>query len=210
MLLARSEATGADRRSVALHGVDDFAVEQGAKGIVVVAREVGAKVFFGLATGEVGLKQALDSIGNVFGSGTVAQRARSAGVFADGSADAEVEGVYELAILLDLLAFKSNIGYPVLAATVGAAGNVQLDLLVEAGETVFHLADQPLRKAFGFGNGELAELGAGAGDGAAPEGRDVDLEAERVQLDHERGGFLVGHVDDQDVLHDGRAEFTAA
>ena len=51
------------------------------------------------------------------------------------------------------------------------------------------LADEPLVEALGLGDGELAELGAGAGDGAAPEGRDVDLEAERVELDDERGGL---------------------
>ena len=47
------------------------------------------------------------------------------GVFADGSADAEVEGVDHLAVLLDLLAFEADVGDPVLAAGVGAAGDVE-------------------------------------------------------------------------------------
>ena len=97
-----------------------------------------------------------------------------------------------------------------LAAGVGAAGHVELDLLVEAGETVLHLADQPLREALGLGDGELAELGAGAGDRPAPEGRDIDLETEGVELDDEGGSLLIRHVDKEDVLHDGGAELAAA
>ena len=38
--------------------------------------------------------------------------------------------------MLDLLAFEADVGDPVLAAGVGAAGDVELDLLVEAGEAV--------------------------------------------------------------------------
>jgi hypothetical protein len=105
------------------------------------------------------------------------------GVLADRSADAEVEGVDHLAVLLDLLAFEADVGDPALAAGVGAAGDVQLDLLVEAGQPLFHLADQPLRERLGLGDRQLAELGAGAGDGAAPEGRDLDLQAELVEID---------------------------
>ena len=62
---------------------------------------------------------------------------------------------------------------------------MELDLLVEAGEPVFHLADEPLGEGLGLGDGELAELGAGAGDGAAPEGGDIDLEADAVERDDE-------------------------
>ena len=74
------------------------------------------------------------------------------------------------------------------------------DLLVEAGEALFHLGDEPLVEGLGLGDGELAELGAGAGDGSAPEGGDVDVEAEGVELDDEGGGLAVGDVDDEDVL----------
>ena len=128
------------------------------------------------------------------------------GVLADGAADAEVEGVDHLAVLLDLLAFEADVGDPVLAAGVGAAGDVEADLLVEAGETLFELGDEPLVEGLGLGDGELAELGAGAGDGSAPEGGDVDVEAECVELDDEAGGLAVGHVDDEDVLADGGAQ----
>ena len=97
-----------------------------------------------------------------------------------------------------------------LAAGVGAAGDVEADLLVEAGEAVFELGDEPLVEGLGLGDGELAELGAGAGDGAAPEGGDVDVEAEGVELDDEGGGLAVGDVGDEDVLADGGAELAVA
>ena len=47
-------------------------------------------------------------------------------------------------------------------------------------------ATSHLREALGLGDGELAELGAGAGDGAAPEGGDIDLEVDGVEVGDER------------------------
>jgi hypothetical protein len=47
-------------------------------------------------------------------------------VLAHRSAEAEVVGVGELAFVLDLLAFDADVGDPVLAAAVGAAGDVSL------------------------------------------------------------------------------------
>ena len=64
---------------------------------------------------------------------------------ADSAADAEVVGVDELAVVLDLLAFDADVGDPVLAAAVGAAGDVELELLVEAGQALFELLDEPAR-----------------------------------------------------------------
>ncbi len=46
---------------------------------------------------------------------------------------------------------------------------MQFDLLIETGQASFHFFDKPAGEAFGFGNGEFAEFGAGAGNGAAPE-----------------------------------------
>ncbi len=97
-----------------------------------------------------------------------------------------------------------------LAAGVGAAGDVELDLLVEGGEAIFHLGDEPLREGLGFGDGELAELGSGAGDGAAPEGGDVDVEVDGVEFGDECVDAAVGDVGDEDVLGDGGAEVAVA
>ncbi len=52
-------------------------------------------------------------------------------MLADRSAEAEVVGVGQLALVLDLLAFDADVGDPVLAAAVGAAGDVEPELLIE-------------------------------------------------------------------------------
>ena len=70
---------------------------------------------------------------------------------------------------LDFLSFKADIGNPVLAAGVGATGDVEFEMLIERGEAVFEFLDDPTREALGFGDRELAEFGSGAGNGAAPE-----------------------------------------
>src|SRR6185437_7560273 len=199
-----------NRGRVALNRIDGLAVQLCAESLIIVARKVGAEIFTRLTIGEIGLEQALDGIRHVFCSRTVAERARGTSVLANGPTNAELEGINQLAVLLDLLAFKTDIGDPVLAAAVGAAGDVQLDLLIEARKTVFHLADHPLCKSFSFGNGKLAELGAGAGNRAAPERGDVHLEAKRIEFDDQSRSLLVGHVDDDDVLHDGGTKLAIA
>src|SRR6185437_6590551 len=181
-LLARGEATGTHGRGVALDGREPGAGELGADALVVVAGKVLAEVFAGLPVGEVGAEEFLDGFGAVFGGGAETDRTARSGIFADRAADAEVEGIDHLAVLLDLLAFEADIGDPVLAAGVGAACDVQPDLLVETGKTVFHLADEPLGETHGFGDGELAELGAGAGDGAAEERRGLDAQVHLTEL----------------------------
>jgi len=75
----------------------------GAEAFVVGAAEVGAEVFAGVACGEVGAQQALDGFGAIFGGGAEADLAGDGGVLADGSADAEVEGVDHDAVLLIFL-----------------------------------------------------------------------------------------------------------
>ena len=94
-----------------------------------------------------------------------------------GTADAEVERVDHLAVDLDLLALQADVGDPVLAAAVGAAGHVDSQLLVEARHALVHLIGKPARKAFGLCDRQLAELGAGAGHGPAPEVRGFHVQA---------------------------------
>ncbi len=195
---------------VALDGVDNSAVEVGAEGFVVGAGEPGAEVFVGVAVGEVAVEETGDGFGAVLGGGAEADLARDVGVLAYGSADAEVEGVDHLAILLNLFAFEADVCDPALAAGVGAAGDVEADLLVEGWEAFLELGDEPLVEGLGLGDGELAELGAGAGDGSAPEGGGIDVQAEGVELDDEVGGAGVRDAGDEDVLADGGAEMAVA
>ena len=59
------------------------------------------------------------------GEAAIADGTSDGGVCADGAAETEVVGVGELAVVLDLLAFDADVGDPVLAATVGAPGDVE-------------------------------------------------------------------------------------
>ena len=134
-----------------------------------MAAEPGAQVLFGLRGRQIVAQQALDGLGNQRRGAAKAHRASDGRVLADRSAQAEVVGVDQLALVLDLLAFHADVRDPVLAATIGAAGDVGAQLLVELRQALFQFVHQPAGKAFGLGDGQLAELGAGAGDGSAPE-----------------------------------------
>src|SRR6202040_3091121 len=94
------------------------------------------------------------------------------------AAYAEVVGVAHFSVLLlDFFAFDADVGDPVLAAGIGAAGDMELDVFLIAGETFFELLGEPAGVGLGFGESELTEFGAGAGDGAANEGIGFDGEA---------------------------------
>src|SRR5581483_3685469 len=96
------------------------------------------------------------------------------------AADAEVVSIEQAIVDLDLLAFDTDVGDPVLAATVGAPGHVKLQVLIEIRETFFQFFDQPTGEAFGFGDRQLAELGSAASYGSSRERRAVDLESNRI------------------------------
>ncbi len=72
---------------------------------------------------------------------------------------------------------------------LGQPVTCSLQLLVELRQALFHLVDQPARKALGLGDGQLAELGAGAGDGAAPEGRALDVQTDLLELARQFSGL---------------------
>ena len=150
----------------------------------------GAQILFGLALGEVVAQQALDGFRHQRRGAAIADRARDGSVLADRSAEAEVEGVGELALVLDLLAFDADVGDPVLAAAIGAAGDVQAELLVELRQALFEFVDEPAGEALGLSDGQLAELGAGAGDGAAPEGGALDVEADLAEFARQFAGLV--------------------
>lgn len=126
-----------DGRGISFDGFEASASQLGSECLVVGAGEVGAEIFTGGACFEVAVEEALDGVGAVLCGGTEADLASDAGVLADRTSDAEVEGVDHLAILLDFFAFKSDVCDPALSAGVGAAGDVDADLLVESGETLF-------------------------------------------------------------------------
>src|SRR5205085_5377164 len=109
---------------------------------------------------------------------------------------------------LDLFALKADVGDPVLAATIRAAGDVQLELLIEFGKSVLEFLDKPARERLRFGDSDLAELGAGAGDGAAPEGGTSYRQSSPCELRCERATLVRRNVHDEQVLHVGRAQLS--
>src|SRR5262249_31358567 len=97
-----------------------------------------------------GIKQTFDRVGDFRRGAPIANRPRNGSKLPQASADAEVVRIDHLSVGLYFLAFNADISDPVLAATVGAAGDVQFDLLFEAGEPLFQFAREPPRKALRF------------------------------------------------------------
>src|SRR6266702_3927705 len=120
LLLARRVVAGSYRWSVALNRIDDGAVELRPQAVVVRARKIRPQVFIGLPISEIRPQKPLDGIRHILCGSAEAQRTGCACIFADRPANAEIEGIHESSILLDLLALQSNVGDPVLSAGVGA------------------------------------------------------------------------------------------
>src|SRR5260370_6124972 len=106
----------------------------------------------------------LVSIGHLGGGATVSDWPGDRGELANRAADAEVVGVHHATVHFDFLAFKADVGDPMLAATVRASGDVQLQLLIETGDAIFERLDEPASEAFRFGKSELAKFRPGASD----------------------------------------------
>src|SRR5262249_16623971 len=158
-----------------------------------VPRRERAKRVAVLALAEIASQQALDRVGHLGRRCTIADGPRRVLVLAHTAADAEIVGVDHRALDLRLLPLDTQVGDPVLAAAIGTAGDVDLQVLVEARHARFELLHQPAREALGLGEGELAELGARARDGPAPERCAVDPEAGRFDLPRQLTGPLAAN-----------------
>src|SRR5215471_17761282 len=139
-------------------------------------------------------QETLDGIGHIIGGTTIADRPREARMLAHRAAQAEVIGVLGPAVSLDLLAFQADIGDAMLAATVGTAGYIELQLLIKFRQALFKFLDQPARERLGFSDGQLAELTAGAGDSATPEGRSRDMQTGSFQRQRDRRSVFARQV----------------
>src|ERR1041385_3021 len=171
-----------------------------------MARKKLPQIFAAMPFFEIAAQQALDRIGHFVRGATISDGPGKAGVLAHGAPQTEIIGVLRAAISLDLLAFQPDVGDAMLAATVGAAGNVELQLLLEPGQALFQLFHQPAREGLGFRDRQLAELAASAGHGAAPEGRSGNVKAGGFQSQRDRGSLLTQDVDDDQVLRVGGAQ----
>src|SRR5437660_2051887 len=120
---------------------------------------------------EIGAQNAFNRFRRLRSGATISDGTRKSGILAHRAAQAEIVGIHHLTVDLDLLAFQSNVGQPMLPATVGTSSNVESQFLIEGGQAVFEFFHQPACKALGFCDSQLAELGAGASHGPTPERR---------------------------------------
>jgi len=123
-------------RRVAFNGGQNLTARLGAgemcaEFVIGMAAEPGAKVLLGLPVRQVLAQQALNGIGYKRCRAAIADRASDCSMLTHRSAEAEIEGVGQFALVLDLLALDTDVGDPMLAAAIGAAGDVQTKLLVE-------------------------------------------------------------------------------
>ena len=164
--------------------------------LITRAGKVSAQVFSRPPRLQITAQQPFQRIRHLGCQATVSYRSGDLLMQADRTAYAKVVGVFQFALVLDLLAFHPNVGDPMLSAAIGAASHVQFELLVEAGQPLFELIDNPTGKALGLGDGQLAELASGAGDRASPERGTFDRQAEGLQFPGQFLRLVGGHVDD--------------
>src|SRR3954453_11983313 len=174
-----------------------------------MAAEEAPEVLTGLALGEVLREQALDGIRNVGCRAAISNRPRRGLIQAERATDAKIVSIDEAIADLNLLAFNTDVGDPVLTATVGATGHVQLQVLIESRQAIFELFYQPTRESFGLGDGEFAEFRAAAGNRATSKARATDAKPNRIEFLRQRLGVDRGNIHYEQVLHVGSAEFAA-
>src|SRR5262245_62624843 len=129
---------------------------------------------------------------------------------ADRAAHAEVVGVEDRAVDLELLALEAEVGDPVLPTAVRAADHVDPEMLLEPGQPLLERFDKAAGETLRLGERQLAELGARTGDRPAPERRRIEHEVGRLELAHEGASAARRHVGDYQVLHAGGPERTGA
>src|SRR5215469_14824404 len=93
-----------------------------------------------------------------------------------------------------------------LSATVGASGDVQLQVLLESRQAFVEFFGEPARKRLGLGDRDLAELSAGAGDDATAKWRSLDRQTGQRQSVSDARDIRLRHVDNQQILHVGRTK----
>src|ERR1041384_742047 len=123
----RSDRQGALNDHVAM------SAEKLADVVVAVPREELAKVLAAESRTLVRAQQRLDCVRHLGGGAAIADRACDCGVLADRAADAEVVRVDEAIAVANLFSFDADVGNPMLSATVRAAGDVDLQRVVEVG-----------------------------------------------------------------------------
>ena len=110
-------------------------------------------------------------------------------MFADRAAEAEVVGVDQLVAELDFFAFQADVGDPMLAAGIRAAGDMQFKLLIETRDANFEFFDQPAGETFRFGDRQFAEFRRRCRRWLRARRARRLRQARRVQSIRERAGY---------------------
>src|SRR5215472_13374375 len=140
----------AARWQIAFDGGGCVTRQDGADFVVRTAGEELAKILSVVAANIERAEQALDGVRHFRSGAAIANRPRDGSKLAEATADTKVVGVDHLAIDLDLLPFDPDVRDPVLAAAIGAAGDVEFELLLKRRQTIFQLFGEPAREALGF------------------------------------------------------------
>ena len=197
-------------RKVTSHRIKRFTRELYTQARIVVAAEPLAQILSGNSVREIAAQQALYRIGNLRSYAAIAQRSSRSRILSHGSANAEIERIDELAFVLYLLPFDTDVGDLMLSTAIRATGDVQFELLVELGNAQFHLFHQPPREGLGLRDGQLAKLGSSAGNRSSPEGTAIDMQIEFIQFLSQTYYFFVGDVDEEKILHHGSSQSAAS
>src|SRR5580698_5603955 len=131
-------------------------------------------------------------------------------MLAYGASQAEIISITGAAFMLDFFAFQTDVSNALLAATIRAAGYIELQVLVKFRKAFFQLFHQPARESFGFRDGQFAELAAGAGHSAAPESRCRHAEPGVFKSLGHVFSFLRGYIHNHQVLRVRGAQVSVA
>jgi hypothetical protein len=107
-----------------------------------------AQVFACLTHCEILPEQTLDRIRNLGRGTAISNGPRRRLMQTERSTHAEVIRVNQTSLDFYFFAVNANVGNPVLSAAIGASRNVQLEVLIEARQTLFEFSYQPAGKTF--------------------------------------------------------------
>src|ERR1700737_594415 len=169
-------------RGVAFNRCDQFPSKQRANLFVRVACEKPPQILAGRALLVEFPKQPLNGIRHFRGRAAITDGPRNRRKLTHAAADAEVIRVDHATIDLQLLAFDSNVRNPMLPAAIGAASDVQLQLLLKTGQPLIELFRKPAREAFRLCERELAKFRARASGGATRKRRRANWKPDRGKL----------------------------
>src|SRR5579862_34052 len=196
-----------DGRQIASHRSDSFTCEKLAKLCIGVPRKEAPQIFARLPRSEVLPQQSLDRSRNLGCEAAISHRSCRCLIQAERASDTEVIGIDEAAVDFHLFPVDADVGDPVLAATVRASRDVQLEVLIEAGKTLFQFLNEPTSEALSLRDCELAEFRACAGDGSAIEGGSGHAQTDVIKFFGQRFRVERWNVHDQQVLHVGGSQF---